>query len=174
MALTVTEPEGQESYPVYRHLDTVGDGTGSETGIADYSVTPRVLRVDCREGEVLIGHLLIAHIQDAGNYDPAKYGVLPALTTGIIVGIYDKSGVEIHRLTQEPVKDHGDWSHYGLSTTAEASAGDMLFISRIDLAGVTEDGLKLYPGQSIRATLNDNFTGLSEHGFIFHGGRRKR
>jgi hypothetical protein len=173
MALTITEPEGQETYPVYRFLETVGDGSGSAAGTGNYSVTPRVLLMTCRPTEVLVGHVLVVHIQDGGNFDPGKYGAIAALTNGVIIGVFGADGVEKLRLTQEPVPNNGDWAHYGITVVAEASAGDVMYVVRIDLAGGVEDGLTLDPGESIRVTLNDDFTGIDDHHFIFHGLRRK-
>lgn len=173
MALTVTEPEAQESYPIYRFLDTVGDGTGTHNAVGDYT-TPIVLRCDVRPNEIITGHLLIVHIQDSGTFDPAKYGVLAALTNGIHVGLYGVDGVEKLRLTQDPVKDHGDWTHYGLSSEAAAGAGGVMFVVHIDLAGGLSDGVKMYPGESMQVHLSDNLTGLDDHHFILHGGRRKQ
>jgi len=169
---SIVEPEGQEEYPIYRYLTTNGDGTGDFDNIGDYT-TPRTVSVTCRASEKIVSHFLSVHIQDAGTYDPAKYGVLAALTNGVNVGYYGADGVEKLRLTQNPIKDNAEWLHYGQGVIEAAGAGDMVQRVWIDLAGGVSDGLKLYPGESIRVTLSDNFTGLLAHDFLLHGQRLK-
>lgn len=169
----IKEPEGAESYPVYRYLDTVGDGTGDFDNIGDYSSADRVSMMTVRDDEIIFGHFLSIHIQDVGVYDPAKYGALVALTNGVVVSVFDKAGVEKLRITQNPVKDNGEWLHYGQGVIEAAGAGGMVQRVWIDLAGIVSDGLKLMPGESIRVTISDNMTGLVNHDFILHGARRE-
>jgi hypothetical protein len=127
--------------------------------------------MDCQPDEFLSLHFLSTHIQDGGTFDPAKYGVLAALTNGVILSIYDEFDVEKLRITENPIKDNGEWFHYGQTDFGAAGAGGMISHTLIDLAGGTDDGLRLYPGQSLRITLNDNFTGLDAHDFLVHGRR---
>jgi hypothetical protein len=170
MALTLTEPEGEETYPFYRSFTTDGIGGGSIDGIGDFSVTPRVLKVNCRAGERLLCGVLLVHVQDAGVLDPAKYGALAALTNGIIIGIHDADGVETMRITQDPILHFGDWQHIGRTTQYAAAAGDVSIQCQIAAGGVLGN-FKLYPGMSYRVTLNDNLTGLTAHDFILCGTR---
>ena len=171
MALTVTEPGGNKLYSFWRWLTADGIGGGTYQATGNYSVTPLVLKVTCRAGEQLWLHKLQVHVQDAAQFDPAGYGGLVALTNGVTVGVFNEAGTEIHRLTQEPVTNLGEWAHFGESAYGEKSTSTMYFVGRLDLIGVSTP-IQLSEGQSFRVTISDNMTGLDEHDFLLHGERR--
>jgi len=165
------EPVGQKTYTFWRHFDTIGDGTGDTDFIGDYSVTPVVPRMDCAEDEFLFIHYVTTIIEDATKFDPSKYGNLPALTNGITMGVYGPDGVERHRFNQHTIKTAAAWIHQAESSVAQEGTGAHIFIAKLEFTGISADGYRLYPGDSLRVVLNDNFTGLDDHEFVAHGTR---
>ena len=159
---------GKAAVIMSRHLDIVGDGTGLDNVIADYTV-PQVFKIAPAAGEIFRIERMIGFIQDGGNFTAEGYGGLVALTNGIALE-YDVKG-SVVQLLEEAVVSNAEWGGQCFDTRYDNfGAGDNMFVFRwtFSKAGgpiILNGDL----GEEIRLTAQDNFTGLVKQKFLVQG-----
>ena len=99
--------------PIYQHLDTTGDGTGTINAIGDYSgaVTDFKFTYNVSNKTALI-YRLLAYIRDGGTIRADSYGAIAnGLTNGIQLAVLDENGdVKLDLTHTHPIKVNGDWA----------------------------------------------------------------
>jgi len=157
-----------EARYIYRHLDVVGDGTGSIDQNGDFSSTPQFFRVNPPvQGFYGIARIMV-QIQSSGMMKGDTYGDLPELTNGITVAIYDKDNNILIDITDgQPIKNNAGWARQAydarmLDFGAGSPSGDQFFQVRWTF-GEAGQPLFISKGASLRFLLNDDFTGLTGH-----------
>jgi len=157
----------EERY-IYRHLDAVGDGSGSIDQNGDFSSTPQFFRVNApAQGFYGIQRIMV-QIRSSGMMKGDTYGDQPELTNGIAAAIYDKDdNIEVDLTDGQPIRNNGDWARYSYDGSmmdfgAGAPSSDQFLRVRWTFG---EGGQPLFisKGSSLRFLLNDDFTGLSGH-----------
>jgi hypothetical protein len=155
-----------------RKADTVGDGSGSKAANGNYAVTPRILKIRAQPDEVIEIQRLIFSIVDGtiNNYD--VYAGAGLLTNGVVMYVTDNLGNIQYNLTDpdDPITNIGEWGHNCFDALVKPSqtSGQDHFVSRWTFARSGQP-VQLLPGWSINVLLQDDFTALTEHNFLFHG-----
>lgn len=154
--------------PFFRHLDTVGDGTGSIDGNGNYSVTPRKLKLTAASELDL--HRMMVEIRDTGAFSAEKYGALAELTNGVKVEAIDADdNVLIDLLDGTPIKSNAEWGANCYDVDLKTwGAGDEFVLVRWTFAKAGAP-LTLHAGESLQVTLQDDLSGLVEHHFLVQG-----
>lgn len=154
---------------VFTNLDTNGDGSGSIDITGDYSVTPEVFYYEVPAGKQATLDRLVLLLSDAGNFSAAGYGAGAALTNGIHISIHDENDVEIKLLTPVYIKTNAEWFGCACSSSyIEFGNGDNFLAATWDLSSAGSP-LILKPEYTLRAEVNDNFTGLVYQRVWIHG-----
>ena len=147
-----------------------GDGTGDYNLIGDYS-TPANFDVVPASGKIFVVTRVMITVEDSGTFNGEGYGVLAALTNGVVVTLRDASGV-VATLTPDPVKRNLDWGTlcYDISFT-DGFASNQALLARWTFAKEKRSGLILdqRKGLFIRVALSDDLQGLINHKFLFKG-----
>ena len=104
---------------------------------------------------------------------PNRYGGIPRLTNGITICMCTTEGLEKHRVLPEPLRSISDLANYALSYDSAQGGSNMMFTARIDLLGIMGEPYRLYPGDTLTVTLNDDLRGLNSHKFVLHGTRHR-
>lgn len=156
--------------PIFQLLDTVGDGSGINEAVGDYSGTPQGFKFKPSIGSALIERVIIM-IEDGGSFDSGLYGNGISLTNGIKVYLKDKDDNIINEYTSFPIKTNGDlaghchdFNHFNWGAGNEVAsirwtfskAGEPIFISA-------------HEGEYLEFYLNDDFSGLVKHRFTIQG-----
>lgn len=161
---------------IYRFLDTIGDGSGTDNLIGNYSATVSAVTIayvaSAGGGGVDLYRLLIS-VGDTSGMQADEYGNLGgALTVGYSFEVVDSDNNQILDLNDGfKIKDNAgigtlcydvDVKSWGITPTNELLVARWTF----EKAG---SPLQLEPGQKLRATLNDDFSGLLSHKFMVQG-----
>lgn len=161
---------------VSRFLDTVGDGTGTNSAIADSSGAPVSFKIKPGPDEVYFITRLIVTVEDAGGGSAAEYGNLGgALANGVQVRHSNGDGV-VEWLTDPayPVRTNATWGSYCYDVSMKTwGAGNDLLLVRwtFEKAGhpmILADG----DGDFLEVVVNDDLTGLVDHRFLAQGIRQ--
>lgn len=168
-------PNGQysASIPLFRFLDTNGDGTGTSGAAADYSVTPETFFIRPSNTDIFIIKQLKFHIVDAGKFDYDEFGAIAAgtVSNGLLLQ-YNRNGSTLVDFTaQHPIDANDEFQHFGKDFTLVDWAGTdnslevtldfTLFSDGVILNGPSSDDLSII--------VNDDFSGLVEMHFIAYG-----
>lgn len=145
--------------PVYRFLDTAGNGTGVKNAIS--STVPLTFYLQPPAGAVYNITRLVATVEDSAVSDATLYGAV-LITNGVT--IRRVSGSTIITLTDGvTIKTNTQWARFCEVKTVTTQ-----------LQAVCElDGLRLNGDRSERleVILNDDFSGLDGHYFMAQGWR---
>ena len=153
------------------HLDDNMDGTGNLKAIGDYSSTATNFGYTCPEGHKMKIYKFLIHIEDSGSLDSGSYGNNLSITTGIHIYV-NKSGTITELTDNGGIKTNAQWSNFTYdSQVFSFGSGDSVFAARLDFNKLGKP-ISLGPGDSFYVTLNDNYTGLEDHGFIIQGIKR--
>jgi hypothetical protein len=162
---------------ISRFMDTTGDGTGTYTGVGDFSSTARTLRILAAPNERLSIARLIVGVEGDSFANSDLYGSGLALTNGILLWVADSEGTVKYNLIdpRNPVTKNGEWAHYCYDFQRFSTA----FPQGNDLGAVrwtfAKSGVPviLNPGWSLNLLLQDDLTtgttGLVEHHFLVQG-----
>lgn len=156
---------------IYRRLDAVGDGTGTKSAVGDYSLAAQDFKITAPSAHQYEISRMIVSVEDTAGFQAAEYGNLgAALTNGISVLVTDAADATIIDLTDgAPVKTNAQWSSlcYDADLKTWGSGNELLAVRwTFAKAGAP---IRLKPGQSLVARLNDDFTGLVGHTFEVQG-----
>lgn len=157
---------------LFRYLDTDGDGGGTKNANGDYSSTATDFKLSPASGERFeIARLNVA-IGDSGQIDSGKYGNNITLTNGITVAVKNAAGVIVDITDGVPVMRNPDWSHLAgvdaLPMEWGTGVGKLVVRFTFERTGVPLQ-LDGSSGEYLAVTLNDDFSGLSEHYFMAQG-----
>jgi len=165
---------GQNVY-FNRLFDTVGDGTGTQDFIGDYSGGGAVAAlVKAQADEALRVHRIIGTIGDSGSIAADGYGALTARTVGLMVGKYDVDGTLVHNLLGNGnLTNHLDIAGlcYDINLVEFGTSSEKLVVWRWSFAIADMPPITLYPGETLQIILNDSFVGLTHHDFAAQGTR---
>lgn len=156
-----------------RCADTVGDGSGDIAAIGNYAGAAEefILSVPAPFSGYEV-HRLIISIEDAGGMQAQEYGNIgAALTNGITVQMKRGSSVQIDLTTGLPVKTNAQWGVYCYDVEVKGwGSGNDLLVCRWTFS---KSGDPVYldrsEGDQMIVTLNDDFTALISHTFLFQG-----
>lgn len=166
--------------PLFRYLDTVGDGSGTKNATGDYSVTPeRFLIAPALDEIFLLDHLLIV-LEVEATIDNSSFGrFVDPLTNGIYLRVRDKDDAIVIDLTDGvPLKTTFDFGKYALDAVLHSfgEANDM-WVVKWDLLDSGQplilDGREKY-GFSLNAEVNDDFSSDVVTLSFFARGRKRQ
>ena len=157
-----------------RHLDTVGDGSGSHDGNVDGSTTSVLFCLNPPTSGAHVIHRLHVVIEDGGSFRTNTYGALAELANGLRVGYFNTAtGAIVEDLTAtHAITSNFGWAlHAYPATLYEWGGGNSHLVAIWDFA---EDGLSLLvdsgdPTRCFGVEVRDDLTGLVAHEFIVYG-----
>lgn len=160
--------------PLFRFLDTVGDGSGVKNAIGDYSSTPTKFLIKSKPGEMFFINRLLVSIEDDKTCDAEVYGSMAsALTNGVEIKETANDALVVDITDGLPIKTNGEWGRICSSLEVKdwgptaaydyiqvcvtfGKCGQPLFID-----GDSKEQLEII--------LNDDFSGLVAHHFMVQG-----
>ena len=157
--------------PIFRYLDTDGDGGGTKNANGDYSSAAEDFKIIPPSDEHWYLARMIVSIVDTGSHDSGKYGNNITLSNGITVALKNSSDVTINDITDGvPIMKNSDWGRLaGVDVNPMSwGSGDDQTIVRFTFEKSGEP-LELKDGNYLAVTLNDDLSGLVEHYFMVHG-----
>lgn len=175
---TVYERIDDDKQFLNRHLDTVGDGTGSHDanvdGSAESDLGPVLFRINAPADGTHVIHRLHVVLEDTGNFNTNTYGSIAQLTNGLRVGYFNTTtNAIVDDLTStHPIKDNFGWSLHAYPATLNAwGGGNQHLVAIWDFA---EDGCSLhvtsqYPDRCFGVEVRDDLTNLVAHEFVVYG-----
>jgi hypothetical protein len=161
--------------PLYRYLDTVGDGSGVKEHAVDYSgASATKLLIKPPAGEVYVVERMLVAIVAAGQVLASKYGDQNALSNGLLV-VVERDEDLLADLTDEvPIKTNSDWGRLCFDVLSSGvGPGDTYVLIRwtfgragkpIFLDGDRDDALVVLA--------HDTFAPLTSHTFMVQGHKR--
>lgn len=157
---------------IYRYLDTVGDGSGIKTGIAEHA-TPTPLKIVPAAGQVIEIERMIIFIRDTA-IDSNAYGATAAgaLSNGILVRCFRGDDVILDLLDGVPILTTGDWVRqcFDADTKDWAAAGNKLLTIRWQFRGAGSP-LQFHGdhNDSFQVLMDDDMRHLVDHRFMVQG-----
>lgn len=153
--------------PIFRYLDTVGDGTGTKSAIGDYSASSQAFKIVCPQDKGIVLSSFMIHLAGTTAFTLTGYGSIAALTNGISMSLL-KNGNVYDLLDGSPIKTNDDLAHFSPKVNhLTFSGGDSLIVPlTFDDFGFK---LELNSGDYLQVTLNDNFSSLTSQYFIVKG-----
>jgi len=155
--------------PIFRYLDTVGDGSGTKNAVGNYATTPQTFQIVVPAGKGYTIESMTIHLSGATNFQILGYGSINAgLTNGVVLQAV-VGGVTLNFDDGAPFKTNDDLGHISANVNhvTYSGTGDSLVVQfQVSDYGVP---LTLNPGDSLQVVLHDNFTGLSSQHFIVKG-----
>ena len=160
-----------ERFLLNRFASTNGLPTGTKSAIGDYSDTgmgQTDFYIEALSGEKLAVARVIIHVVDSGSFDSGSYGNAITLTNGIKF-IYRRNGVEFDVSDGFPIKTNVDWGRFCYDVSVSTyGQGNEALNARWTFSKYGNP-LVLDSGDSLILRLNDDFSGLVEHTFLFEG-----
>jgi hypothetical protein len=163
-------------FPLLRFLSTDGSFTFDDAKIqATGSYTPAApgrffIAPETDNDTYLISRLIILTTDGPGVVMGEDYGIIPALTDGILVSIADSSNVNILQMTG-PIKSNADWAKYAFfSEPLQYGPGNNFIRTIWNFGASIGRPLELKgTNQRLLVTCQDDLTGLLSHNFFVHG-----
>lgn len=165
--------------PLYRYLDTSGDGSGTKNAIGNYSSTADIFYIQPAAGQVFrIVRMIILIGGKASSVKTDTYGSLSALTNGVTVRVQNDGGTVINLTDGIPVKTNAGWGGLCFDSVIYSSTSNTDTFNRVrwtfERAGypIRLDGSS---NERLEVLLNDDFTGgggadaLTSHYFMAQG-----
>jgi len=154
---------------IFRFLSSDGSSSGTKNANGNYaSATDFWIEHGSR---YMVIHRMIVFIEDTTNWSAANYGDLAGpLTNGVLVRVTDPDDtVTLDLLDGVPVKTNAGWSTMSYDTqNITLGAGNEYMVVRWTFAK-SGAPLTLRPGHKLKATFEDNLTGLVSHRFMVQG-----
>jgi len=163
--------EGEVKTPVYRFLDTVGDGSGTKNANGNYSLGEERFLIKPAADEVIRLERMIVTIEDTAGFTAAKYGDIAALTTGVDIK-FVRDGVDILSYTDnELITTNARWASFCYDADLKTwGAGNELLAVRWTFSkSGTPVRLVGSEVESFEIVLNDDLSGLVLHKFHVQG-----
>ena len=155
-------------------FSTFARNGGAISAVGDYSLSQTDFILEPEGDDVLWVHRVLIFLEDTGSFDSEKYGNGITLTNGISIKVYRGETETMDLMDANPVKTNSHWKRlcYDFSIldegTGNKTAGARFTIEK----GGVSIGLDGSKSDQIRVELNDDFTGLVDHTFIFQGYKR--
>lgn len=167
----------QVPLPIYRYLDTVGDGSGVKSAVGDYSSALTRFRILPPAGALFILHRVVIQIRGAGTSDwpMGDYGPRGPLANGIEVKTR-RDGVDLVNLSDNrPVDSNGAWGALCYDVNRQRSGvgtQDQFVDVRWTFAKAGQPlALSGDEAEDLVFELNDDFSTLDSHTFMVQGYR---
>jgi len=162
-----------ENNQLIEALTLNGDGTGTYDVTGNY-VSATDFYIQPPPDEVFKILSLTVNIQDTGDFDIAKYGNGITLINGIKIQIKQGSTLLVDLTTNSKIIHNGDWKYLTEKFDyITYGAGDNLLLIPINF--IEAFGQPIYLDGSINeklvVTVQDDFTGLTEHKFTVRGNK---
>ena len=159
---------------IYRFLDTVGDGSGVDDLVGNYSASASAVTAaylaSAGGGGADIYRMLIS-IGDTAGIQSQDYGnITGGLGVGYSFEVVDGDGTQLLDLND----GFKIQTNAGISTLCydvdlkSWGSGNELLVARWTFSRAGSP-LQLEPGYKIQTTLNDDFSGLLSHRFMVQG-----
>jgi hypothetical protein len=163
--------------PIFRYLDTAGDGSGTKEVLGDYSVTPDDIYIEPPDTwNYYISRMIVTVVDGTLNNADLYGGLGGALSNGISV-LKTSGATTLSDYTDGlPVKTNGNWAtlcHDVTVHTGFANGNDYQTI-RWTLArsgGIVM--LRSAFSERLVVRVNDDFSGLVSHLFMVQGYQRR-
>ena len=152
-------------------LDVVGDGTGDESGVGNFSITPRTLFLQPPPGKTYLLNSLIIYVQDTTTLDAGSYWNNITLDSGIELQTTINSNV-IDVLDGRPIMTNASYARHGARVEFIGfGGGDDSYQAVINLKELAGSNFVLNGDNNdkIEIILNDDLSGLTEHTFKAFG-----
>lgn len=163
---------------ISRHLDTVGDGSGSIQQNVNGALTPTIFRVNPPDNhrEVLAITRMIMLIEGSGGFRGEGYGTIAAgLTNGVDVGLFDlETDVQVQSFVNgETPKTNAQWGEFCYDVTLKDwGVGDQFLLMRWTFS---RSGVAIHLSQErglyFGALIQDDLSSLVAHRMMFQGFR---
>lgn len=161
----------EQKTPVFRLLDTNGDGTGTTNAIGNYAAvdTPFfIMSSDAHQTFVI--NRLMTYIEDSGGSPSlATYGGLTALTDGLLVRVVRRGGKVIDLLGGVPLKRNSDWQRTCYDVDIATFPAGNNYVHARWTFGRSGWPLVLRPLDKLEVVMRDNMTAFVEHTFFAQG-----
>lgn len=161
--------DGMSKFPINKILDTVGDGSGTNNAIGNYSGGAQSFKMTVPVGTSYTVSNLIIYLAGGTAFTNDGYGsIINSLANGWTIKIY-KSGVLNDLLDGNLIKANRDLESISTSICHPTFGG--LADSLVATISFSSYGMPFYISESeyIEVILNDNFSGLAKHQFIVQG-----
>lgn len=164
--------DGPTKTPLFRHLDTNGDGTGTIVANGNYSGAAEIFYIQPGAGEIYRLQRMIVSLEDTNGFSAQEYGNLgSALTNGITVRVQNDSGTVYELTDGDPVKTNAKWGAFCYDVDLKTwGAGDEFLLVRWTFSR-TGQPMRLVGdnNERLEVVLNDDFSGLVDQTFIVQG-----
>lgn len=158
--------------PLYRFLDTVGDGSGTKSAVGNYASATKFF-IKPKPGQLFIIARMIVNIVDATVAEAEKYGAMPALSNGIVVKKTANGALVVDYTDGVPIKTNAGWGQvcYDVSNHDWGSLQDDDFIQVRWTFEKASQPLYLNGDkqEQLEVILHDDFTDLVRQYFMIQG-----
>lgn len=157
--------------PMFRFLDTVGDGSGSAEANVNGSVTPVVFKMQPAAGEVHQIHRLIVHYRDTGAFDAEKYGNGIIATNGVLVQILNTAddSVKTDLTGGLPILVNAHWARLSYDVRIDTyGTGDEYLTARWTFSR-SGGPLSISEDEYFAVTIQDDFRNLVDQSYMLQG-----
>jgi hypothetical protein len=156
--------------PIFRYLDTQGDGFGVKNAIGDYGSGQGFYISPGTAGEQFELHRVLVYIEDDNNnFTLANYGGAGALSNGIVPRVVWRDGTTFNLSDGVPVKNNSGWGELCYDWTMTTyPAGNNFFHARWTFA---RSGwpVVLNTGDRLEFLMQDDMSDLLVHRFLVQG-----
>lgn len=158
--------------PFIQLFSTNGDGTGTTVATGNYASAAETFEVanPSSVATTTIVRMFVT-IGDSGSFDAEKYGNGVTLTNGVTLSVVDSSDNLIVDLSPDPIKSNVGWAKYCYDAEVKSwGTGEDFLVARLSFNRfVLPNGVELTDGEKMVVTLNDDFSGLTDHVFLAQG-----
>ena len=165
---------GPQKKMISRYADATGDGSGNSNFIGNYSSAAEeaIIAVGGKDDYVITR--VIVSVYGVKTFTAQIYGNagVGVLTNGIEVKHIAADGTTVlNDLTDgTPVTINAEWGALCYDVDVKSwGAGNEMLLARWTFAKAGQEGINLSENESIRVFLNDDFSGLLSHRFMFQG-----
>lgn len=157
--------------PVFRFLDTLGNGLGTKDATGNYSSTDTPFFIETTDPkEQLVLHRVMCYVEDSGGSPSlATYGGLTALTDGIVCRVTYRDGTVIDLTNGVPIQSNSEWARICYDVEiATFPAGNNYVHARWTFA---RSGwpIVLNAFDKLEFVMRDNLSSYVEHSFLVQG-----
>lgn len=160
-----------KKFPLFRFLDTLGNGLGDKDATGNYASTDTPFFIETTDPrQRYIIHRVLCYIEDGGGSPSlATYGGLTALTDGILCRIMHRGELVCDLFDGLAVQSNSDWARICYDLTVETfPAGNNYAHARWTFA---KSGwpIVLNPFDRLEFVMRDNLSAYVQHSFMVQG-----
>jgi hypothetical protein len=163
---------GAKPTPLYRYLDTDGDGTGTKNANGDYSGGEEIFYIQPPAGQIYNLNRMIVTVYDTTVIQAEEYGNLgAALGTGIVIRVSDDNGVLLDLTDGIPITTNAEWTQlcYDADVKAWGSGNELVTVRWTFVKAGYPLRLVGDNNERLEVVLNDALDGLLSHYFMVQG-----